>query len=164
MLTVSVHAWQPRVAEKYWPAVVPRGASVYLPDCAPNAGVTGVADFAFDKSSRLLVQHDYQRVFQGAQFKISDRHLLILAVSNTLNHPRLGLVIGKKNVRLAVQRNRIKRHARETFRLFQHQLPPVDAIVLARSQLDRLSDAELNQLFNRQWARLAKKAATPQQH
>ncbi|MGQ9424815.1 ribonuclease P protein component [Gilvimarinus sp. F26214L] len=118
-----------------------------------------MADLSFRKSSRLLGSPDFQRVFSHAKYKVSHRHLLILASPNSLQQPRLGLVIGKKNVRLAVQRNRIKRHARETFRLNQHKLPGVDAIVLARSQLDRLSDRELNALLTRQWSRLSEKAS-----
>lgn len=121
--------------------------------------MTGVPNLAFRKSSRLLVSHDFKRVFQGASFKISHQHLLILAAPNQHLAPRLGLVIAKKNVRHAVQRNRIKRRIRETFRLQQHTLPPLDAIVLARSQLDSLSDAALTELLNQQWARLCKQVA-----
>jgi|SRR5690606_31759267 len=118
-----------------------------------------VSDFPFRKSSRLLSGHEFQRIFAQASYKISHRYLLILARPNGLKWPRLGLVIGKRNVRRAVERNRIKRHIRETFRLRQHSLPAVDAIVLARGQLDQLSDAELNELLDKQWSRLTKQAS-----
>lgn len=118
-----------------------------------------MTEFAFRKSSRLLASQDFQRVFQRAKFKISHRHLLILAIPNDLERPRLGLVIGKKNVRLAVQRNRVKRHIRESFRLKQHKLPGIDAIVLARSQLDQLSDEKLDDLLDKQWSRLCQQAS-----
>lgn len=118
-----------------------------------------MAEFAFRKSSRLLAGPDFQRVFQRAKYKISDRYLLILATPNGLQRPRLGLVIGKKNVRLAVQRNRVKRHIRESFRLNQHKLPDIDAIVLARSQLDQLSDSALDALLEKQWKRLCQQAS-----
>lgn len=83
----------------------------------------------------------------------------MLAIPNELQRPRLGLVIGKKNIRLAVQRNRIKRHIRESFRLHQHKLPSVDVIVLARSQLDQLSDDRLNALLQKQWSRLSEQVS-----
>jgi ribonuclease P protein component len=118
-----------------------------------------VVDFAFRKSSRLLASHDFQCVFQHARYKVSHRYLLILATPNELQRPRLGLVIGKKNVRLAVQRNRLKRHIRESFRLKQHNLPNIDAIVLARSQMDQLSDQELDTLLDKQWTRLCQQAS-----
>lgn len=107
----------------------------------------------------MLDSEDYQRVFAKAKFKVSHRHLLMLAIPNQLERPRLGLVISKKNVRLAVQRNRIKRHIRETFRLHQHKLPGVDVIVLARSQLDQLDDDRLRALLQKQWSRLSEQAS-----
>lgn len=120
--------------------------------------LVGVAGFAFKKSSRLLIGADFQKVFADAKYKVPHRHLLMLATPNGLQYPRLGLVIGKKNVRLAVQRNRIKRHIRESFRLHQHKLAGVDVIVLARSQLDQLGDDRLNALLQKQWSRLSEKA------
>jgi ribonuclease P protein component len=42
---------------------------------------------------------------------------------------RLGLVVGKKLLKRAVDRNRVKRVIREQFRLARPQLPPVDLIV-----------------------------------
>lgn len=118
-----------------------------------------MAGFAFRKSSRLLSSADYQQVFAHARYKVPHRHLLILAKPNGLERPRLGLVIGKKNIRLAVQRNRIKRRIRESFRLQQHNLPNVDVIVLARSQLDQLSDDRLQALLYKQWSRLSEQAS-----
>lgn len=42
---------------------------------------------------------------------------------------RLGLVVGKKLLKRAVDRNRVKRVIREQFRRARPQLPPVDLIV-----------------------------------
>jgi len=122
----------------------------------------------FGKNLRLLNASDFKAVFDDAPIRASHQHLLILSRSNTpgtdqtstplTEIPRLGLVIAKKNVRLAVHRNRIKRIARETFRLQQDKLPGVDAVVLARRGLDSLDNAELQKLFNKQWSRIIKKA------
>jgi ribonuclease P protein component len=97
-------------------------------------------------------------VFQQATVKVSHQYFLILANVNDCDHPRLGLVVGKKHCRLAVGRNRIKRHIRETFRHQQHHLPSIDAIVLPRSGADQLSDKDLHQLLDQQWQRLAKRS------
>ena len=80
------------------------------------------ASASFGKAKRLLNARDYSRVFDGAEARASHKHLLLLAKSNNEPGHRLGLVIAKKNVRLAVQRNRIKRIAREVFR----QLPDAE--------------------------------------
>lgn len=72
--------------------------------------------------------------------------------------PRVGLVIAKKNVRLAVQRNRVKRIIRETFRHRQHELAPIDIVVLVRKGIDELSNEELHQSFHGLWSRIRRKA------
>lgn len=46
-----------------------------------------------------------------------------------LADPRLGLVIGKKLLKRAVDRNRVKRIVRERFRLQREKLPACDLIV-----------------------------------
>lgn len=72
--------------------------------------------------------------------------------------PRLGLVIAKKNVRLAVKRNRLKRLIRESFRHKQHHLPAIDAIVLARRGTENLNNIEITKILNDLWQRVAKRA------
>ena len=117
--------------------------------------------FIFTKKQRLLNKHDFTPVFDNAPIRASNQHLLILSRLNDDNHSqaRLGLVIAKKHVRRAHERNRIKRFARETFRLQQHNLPPIDAIVLARKGADTLTNQQLQQAFNGLWKRIIKRAA-----
>ncbi|WP_317889675.1 ribonuclease P protein component [Spongiibacter pelagi] len=112
----------------------------------------------FDKSLRLLNAQDYQSVFDNSTVKVSCAEFLFLAQQNQLDHPRLGLVIAKKNVRLAVQRNRLKRIIRETFRQEQSRLPAIDVIVLARRGADSLENPELHRQFQQLWRQLDKRA------
>ena len=116
------------------------------------------SDFGFAKPLRLLNAAQYRSVFSGTQIRAAHPHLLILARPNELGHPRLGLVMAKKHVRNATDRNRIKRIARETFRLRQHQLPAIDAVVLARPGAGGLDNAALTKLFDKLWRKLAKRA------
>ncbi len=116
------------------------------------------SSYAFDKSKRLLNAHDYKAVFDHAQWKISSKELLCLAIPNSFDSPRLGLVIAKKNVKLAVQRNRVKRVIRDNFRLHLQDMPNADLVILARRGLSELSNEDLNRLLNKQWQRLSKKA------
>ena len=110
----------------------------------------------FTKSQRLLNAKDYKAVFDQAEWKVSCKQLLCLASSNQLNTPRLGLVVAKKNVKLAVERNRIKRIIRESFR--QHSLQSIDIVVMPRKSITELTNSELHTLINKQWQRLANKA------
>lgn len=116
---------------------------------------------SFRKSDRLLNSSEFAAVFDGAVFKASHPSFLILAIPNTVDHPRLGLVVAKKSVRLAKNRNLIKRVIRESFRLKQHNLPPIDAIVLARRDSDKLPKAEIQQCLDKLWKRVAERANKP---
>jgi ribonuclease P protein component len=117
-----------------------------------------VANLAFGKSLRLLTSSDFQVVFDNAPIRASHKHFLILTRFNQLDRPRLGLIIGKKHVRLAHQRNRLKRHIRETFRLRQQSLRGLDVIVIARKGMDELSNPQLISQLNHQWQRIERQA------
>jgi ribonuclease P protein component len=116
--------------------------------------------YRFGKHHRLLTAAEYSVVFNDAPFRASHPNFLILARTNAVPQAKLGLVISKKNVRHAVNRNRIKRVARETFRLQQHNLPTIDAIVLARRGADTVPHDQLAVIFNGLWKRIIKKACT----
>ncbi|WIO74317.1 ribonuclease P protein component [Porticoccaceae bacterium LTM1] len=113
----------------------------------------------FSRSKRLLNASQFQNVFDGTRYKVGHAHLLLLATPNSLDHPRLGLVVAKKNVRFAVSRNRFKRAARESFRLNQEKLAGVDIICMARRGIADLDKAALNSLMTESFKRLAKKLA-----
>lgn len=117
-----------------------------------------MADYSFDKSRRLLKAADYKPVFDKAVFKVSSQQVLFLSRPNRLSHPRLGLVIAKKNVRFAVQRNRIKRIIRDSFRLNQADIPALDIVVLARRNLDALDNKALHKTIAQLWQQLHRKA------
>jgi len=82
----------------------------------------------------------------------------MLALPNQLKHPRLGLVVRKKFIKKAVDRNQFKRIVRETFRLHQHDLPDIDIVVMNRAGSDRLPAPQLNQLVVKTFYALAKQA------
>lgn len=112
----------------------------------------------FDKSLRLLDAAAYKAVFDNATLKASSKQLLFLAKPNGMERPRLGLVIAKKAVRHAVQRNRIKRIARETFRHKQQELTGIDTVVLARRGVDQLDNSALHKMFDQLWQQLQRRA------
>ena len=118
-------------------------------------------DAAFGKERRLLNASDYSRVFDGAEARASHRHLLLLARTNEGPGHRLGLVIAKKNVRLAVQRNRVKRIAREVFRTLPESEPSMDVVLLARRGLDQLDNEELSTILRQQWQKLVRHISQP---
>ena len=113
-----------------------------------------MGDNGFSGDDRLLNAADYKRVFDGADARASHKNLLLLASYNNLQHHRLGLVIAKRHVKLAVQRNRIKRVTREFFRCCPTTEVNLDVIVLARQGLDQLDNAALSTILRQQWQKL----------
>ncbi len=115
---------------------------------------------SFGKEKRLLNAGDYSHVFDNAQVRASHKHLLLLANRSTTPQHRLGLVIAKKNVRLAVQRNRIKRLAREFFRtvpaVSSKDNFPLDVVLLTRRGIDQLDNAQVSTILRQQWQKLVR--------
>ncbi|MCE8023994.1 MULTISPECIES: ribonuclease P protein component [Halomonadaceae] len=112
----------------------------------------------FPKQLRLLTAGDYRYVFDHAALKVHGKGLMALACPNGLDHPRLGLVISKKNVRRAVDRNCLKRVVRESLRLRQCSLPAVDIVLLARRGASELDKATLHRQLFGMWRRLERDA------
>lgn len=114
--------------------------------------------FSFERHKRLLSAGQFKAVFDSADGRVPSRSVLVLARENRLEYPRLGLVIGKKSVKLAVQRNRIKRQIRQSFRLQQTQLQGWDIVVIAKKGLADLENSQLEQQFAKIWKRLLKQS------
>lgn len=73
---------------------------------------------------------------------------------NELGHARLGLAISKRVSKRAVERNRIKRLLRESFRRVRHRLPAVDVMVMARDQAAGLPGSVLLAEIDGLWKKL----------
>lgn len=112
----------------------------------------------FPKSIRLQNAKDYQNVFRNP-VRSSDAFFTILACRNSSLSPRLGLVIAKKVLSKAVQRNRVKRHIRESFRRNQQSLQGLDFVVLAKKGLQDMPNDEIQRSLYKHWERLIKKCA-----
>lgn len=112
----------------------------------------GMSVFSFAKQSRLLNAQDFKAVFDDAHFKVHQPNFLFLAKLNTQH--RLGLVVAKKKIRRAHERNRIKRLTRESFRLFQQIDFPIDIVVMPKMGIEQVSNTELLQQLETAWARL----------
>jgi ribonuclease P protein component len=80
------------------------------------------------RDARLLDKADFDRVFAENQRARTDS-LMVMARPNQLGHARLGMVIAKRILARAVDRNRVKRCVRESFREVRAELPACDFVV-----------------------------------
>ena len=110
-------------------------------------GINNMGNAGFPKTRRLLCSAQFERVF-AQPMKSGARGLTVLARLNDRPYPRLGLVISKRSARAAVDRNRLKRLAREAFRHVQNHLGGVDFIILSRPGLTERDNSTLTGLFS----------------
>lgn len=75
------------------------------------------------------------------------------------NQSRLGLVVSKKNISKAVERNRVKRVIRESFRKNKSLIPNLDVVVLIRKGIDVLPNVVISSKMNSLWNDLCAKSA-----
>lgn len=106
----------------------------------------------FPKTLRLLTSEQFKRVF-AKPTKFHSKTFSVFALENELEHPRLGLAIPKKAVRKAVERNRIKRILRESFRCQRMNLSPRDFVIIARSGMADLTNQQLFSLISKAWVK-----------
>lgn len=106
------------------------------------------------KEKRILQAKEFRFVFQSAN-KIKGNKFALLTRRNNKKLPRLGFALAKKQIPQAVNRNRIKRLCRESFRQQLH-LPPVDAVVIAYKGLDDISNKEIIHSLEKAWDNLAR--------
>ncbi len=112
----------------------------------------------FPRDNRLLGAAEYRLVF-SKPIKSTDRYFTVLCRPSGLTYPRLGLAVSKKNSRLAVARNRIKRVIRESFRHNKVTLGGIDYVVLGRMDANDVSNQVLFTSLEHHWDKLRKKVS-----
>lgn len=109
----------------------------------------------FPPHRRLRASKEFGRVFADP-VRSSDRFFTILAKPNDVGVARLGLAISRKAAKRAVDRNRLKRIARESFR--HKTLPAWDFVVLARPGAAAEPSGTLRASLDASFDRLVRKA------
>ena len=84
--------------------------------------------YAHTRRQRLLKGTEFAAVFAARRYHRS-RSYLVMCLPNALGYARLGMVVAKRQFKRAVDRNRMRRVIRETFRLRSAALPAIDVVV-----------------------------------
>ena len=114
-------------------------------------------NFEFPANRRLQTPAEFDYVFKNNRYRVGCDEFLVLAVANDHLTSRIGIVIGKKTARLAVDRNKIKRLARESFRTSFNKGLFVDIVLIVRPPANNVVKTELMNILKSGWHRLEKK-------
>jgi len=112
----------------------------------------------FPRRARLQKPGEFKAAFERGS-RLNERWLTALVISNDSEQSRLGLAVPKKVAARAVDRNRIKRQIRESYRRQQPSLPSVDIVILARGGCVKATSPQLRDILDRLWKRIAASCA-----
>ena len=107
----------------------------------------------FPPSQRLRGPAQFKHAYAQGR-RLATEHFTLCVVPNDLAYARLGMSIAARNLRRAVDRNRIRRLIRESFRVQQHQLPGVDLVIGARASVITADNASLADALQRLWRKV----------
>lgn len=104
-------------------------------------------------AARLRRAADFAAL-RHAPGRLDTRFFLIRYRINDAGSARVGLAVSRRVSRRAVDRNRIKRNARESFRRARARVPAFDLLLIARQQAAAAPNAALRADLDAAWVRL----------
>lgn len=107
----------------------------------------------FPLSKRLNKKSDFDNAFELSK-KFVTANFIFFYKKNSKTDSRLGLIVPKKKISKAHERNRTKRLIRESFRCAQ--LPAVDIIVLVKKDVTNMANYVLTEQIGEAWEKITK--------
>jgi ribonuclease P protein component len=112
---------------------------------------------SFPRARRLRTPGDFKRVYAAGR-RIGHDFFSVTAQPNELERARLGMAVAVRAMGGAVERNRIRRLIRESFRLHQALVPALDIVIGVRPNARGAAAVELRASLERLWDRLKRSA------
>ena len=95
----------------------------------------------------------FNRAFSKPDQKVSTKHFLLLTNTNDLGFARIGVAVRKKDIKLAVHRNKIRRQIKGSFAIKASALPAFDYVVLVKKNIT-LSSTLVREELEVLWTKL----------
>jgi ribonuclease P protein component len=161
--------WPRRMDARSWPGVVQRAArNSSRSDCARLVS-NDAARLRLPAERRIRRKSEFDAAYAHGQrlgngfFAVTvysfaqegPRKEGLQVTGSRVGGPRIGLAVAVRIAGGSVQRNRIRRVIRESFRLHQHELPAADFVVSARARSRGASGPELRAALDALWKKVA---------
>jgi ribonuclease P protein component len=118
-----------------------------------GAPVAAARPLTFPRARRLRSAADFKRVYANGR-RMGNEFFTVNTQPNELSLARLGMSVAVRTMGNAVERNRLRRMIRESFRLHQASVPPLDIVIGARSAARSAPTAQLRASLERLWQKL----------
>ncbi len=124
-----------------------------------TAGGTADRRLRLPQGRRLRRKVDFEAAYARGK-RSGSEYFTVIARGNPESGPRLGLAISTRIAGSSVQRNRLRRLIRESFRLSQHELPACDLVVSARPRVRGATARELRASLAAMWVKVKEQCAS----
>ncbi len=97
------------------------------------------------KIPALVGKKDFDNVFKNSDNSFSSGPFLVILKKNEISSTRAGIIIQKKFVKLAVNRNYIKRKFREI--IMRSELNSFDAVLMVKNKIEKFDKLKVKKNF-----------------
>ena len=92
----------------------------------------------------VMTTLEYNNVFSNTDIKFQEGMFFLIGKKNSNTVPRLGIAIKKRDYKLAVKRNSLKRSIKVSFKKVSHKLPALDYVIIVKaSKADKEKEREM---------------------
>lgn len=108
----------------------------------------------FTRDQRVRKSADHGRVWKKGKRQYIGP-LVVVTCTSPVSQARLGTAISKRAFRKAVQRNRVKRLIRESFRQAAVKLPAIDIVITMNMRKPMRDESSLKRALTKTWHTLS---------
>jgi ribonuclease P protein component len=116
-------------------------------------GTAATLSLRLPPERRMRRPAEFKRAYAAGK-RLGNEFFTVNAQANGLGCARLGMSIAARILRRAVDRNRVRRQIRESFRVHQLGLPAIDIVIGARVGVLAADNAQLRAALEKLWLKV----------